>query len=235
MSAKICAIMQPTYLPWLGYFDLIDTSDTFVFLDDVQFQKKSWHQRNFIKGPNGPIRLTIPVLQKGKRFQKIDQVLINNQEDWTRRHLKSLETAYSKSLYFQEDIKLIKEVYELRWELLVDFNINIILLIMKMLNIKTSTLRSSSMEIDLTGNLKVIEICKQLGADKLYDAQGAIHFIDNEKFREENIEVIFQDYIHPTYRQLHGDFISHMSVIDLLFNEGQNSVNIIRSGSSGKF
>jgi hypothetical protein len=224
--------MQPTYLPWLGYLDLIDASDAFIFLDDVQFQRKSWHHRNYIKGPNGPIRLTIPVLQKGKRFQKIDQVVINNQEDWARSHLRSLEIAYSKSRYFQEYFQFYKNLYEKKWEWLVDLNIAFILLLMKLLSIKTPTLRASSMEIDLKGNLKVIELCKKMGADKLYDAAGAVDFIDNEKFQAENIEVEFQNYEHPTYSQLYGEFISHMSVVDLLFNEGPKSLEIIRSGSS---
>ena len=231
-NRKTCAVMQPTYLPWIGYFEMIDASDIFVFLDDVQFQRKSWQQRNIIKGPNGSVKLTVPVLQKGKRFQRIDQVVINNQENWAKRHLKSIEIAYLKSPYFKQYLPAFKSLYEKKYERLVDLNVSFIYMLMELLCIRTPTILSSSLNINSKANMKIIEICRILEVDELYDAAGAVNFINDELFQEANVRVVYQDYRHPKYNQLHGDFISHMSVVDLLYNEGPRSLEVIRSGSS---
>jgi len=229
---KIVGIMQPTYLPWIGYFEMIDVCDIFVFLDDVQFQRKSWQQRNVIKGTNGPILLTVPVFNKGKRFQKIEQVIINNNENWARQHLKSINMAYSKSYFYKQYWPAIALNYGLNYDLLVDLNISLISKLMELFNIRTPTIRSSSLKLDYNSNEKIVAICQQLKANELYDAAGAVKFIDATIFQNANIDVIYQDYHHPKYNQLHGEFISHMSVVDLLFNEGPRSLDIIRSGSS---
>lgn len=229
--SKVVGIMQPTYLPWMGYFEMIQASDVFILLDDVQFNKKSWQQRNSIKGPNGRIWLTVPVFQKGNRFQEINKVSINDQENWAKKHLKSLETSYAKSQYFDRYISVFRELYHNDWEYLADLTIASIRTLMEQIGITTPLQLSSAMEISLTGNEKVVEICKNVGADELYDAAGAVEFIDAKIFEEAGVQVTFQEYHHPEYRQLHGQFVSHMSTVDLLFNEGPRSLDIICLGA----
>lgn len=230
MTRKV-GIMQPTYLPWVGYFEMIAASDVFIFLDDVQFSKKSWQQRNRIKGANGPFWLTIPVQQRNGPFQKIQEVRIDNATAWQKKHLKSIEIAYIKSPHLAIYLHALRAVYEQEWTFLADFNIALISMLMATLDIHTPTIRSSSMGVTVDGNEKIIELCRKVEADELYDTAGARVFIDDELFAQAGITVTYQDYAHPEYRQPHGDFVSHMSIIDLLLSEGGNSLSIIRSGA----
>ena len=109
--SKIVGIMQPTYLPWMGYFELIDRSDCFVFLNDVQFQKKSWQHRNRIKGANGDILLSVPVQTKGRRFQKIYETEIDTNQQWVKSHLRTIEISYKKAPYFSDYFGILKDIY----------------------------------------------------------------------------------------------------------------------------
>lgn len=223
--------MQPTYIPWIGYFEMIAASDIFIFLDDVQFSKKSWQQRNRVKGANGEFWLTIPVVQKNGPFQKINEIFINNSMNWRQKHLKSIEMTYQKSQYFKQYISAVKEIYSEEWTYLADFNMASIHMLMEQIGISTPTIRSSAMAVAAKGNEKIVELCKYVEADELYDAAGAEKFIDNDLFNRSGIQVAFQNYMHPEYSQLHGAFMPYMSAIDLLFNHGANSLHVIRSGA----
>lgn len=231
---KRIGIMQPTYFPWLGYFEMIQATDVFVLLDDVQFNRKSWQQRNCIKGPSGRSWLTVPVFKKNNRYQKINKVRINRQQNWVRKHLKTLETFYSKSAYFDRYIEEVRGLFQNNWEFLADLNVASILFLMEQFGITTPLRISSVMEIEKTGNEKVLEICRNLEANELYDAAGAVKFIDADLFQKASTHVLFQDYHHPEYQQLHGPFIPYLSALDLLFNEGSRSLEIICSGAKRK-
>lgn len=224
-------IMQPTYLPWLGYFEMISSSDTFVLLDDVQFQKKSWQQRNRIKSAFGPLMLTVPVLTKGKRFQHISEVCINNQEGWSSKHLRSIELAYLKSRHYKDIFPALQQIYSKKWDSLVELNVSLLKLLMELLGISTLVTLSSDLKIAASGNEKIVAICEHCNCSRLYDAAGAVEFIDADLMERSGIEVVYQQYAHPVYHQLNGEFIPYMSVIDLLFNEGPASLEIIRSGA----
>lgn len=222
-------IMQPTYIPWMGYFDLIDQSDVFVFLDNVQFEKQSWQQRNKIKTPQGWIWLTVPVLQS--LGQKINDVKINNNSKWKEKHWKSIKYNYDKAPYFKRGINFFEELYHTNWEYLVDMNIHVIEWITKQLNIKKDFIKSSNMNIKGRKTELVVGICKELNADTYLSPLGsAIYIEENNLFEREGIKLEYQHFEHPTYKQLWGDFIPYMSVIDLLFNEGDKGLDIIRSG-----
>ena len=230
---KVISIMQPNYLPWLGYFEIIDRSEIFVFFDDVQFIKKDWDHRNRIKTNESAFWLTVPVLSKGKRFQKINEVKINNQINWKHKHLKNIESFYSKSKYYQQYISFFRKIYEKNWSALNYLNIETTIDIMKILNIESNCYLSSEMELISTeNNDRIIEICKKLNCTELYNSQGAKKIINSEKINNAGINIIFQDYKHPLYNQLHGTFTSHLSIVDLLFNEGPKSLDIIRSGTN---
>lgn len=227
---KTISIMQPTYLPWLGYFELMFKSDQFVFFDDVQFIKKSWHQRNRIKTATGELLLVIPILSKGKRFQKINETLIHNNSGWAKKHLLTIENNYRKAPFFQNYIDELRVIYSKPYEKLSDLNIDLIIFLKNKIGIKTPTILSSELNIQGKKNERIIDICKALKSNVLYDAHGAKEILDLEFFNKEGIKLVFQNYQHPVYRQQYGDFIPLLSTLDLLFNEGDNSLSIIKSG-----
>jgi hypothetical protein len=227
------SIMQPTYLPWLGYFELIDNCDLFVLFDDVQFAKKSWHQRNRIKTSNGELMLTVPVLTKGKLDQLIKDAQINNELPWRKKHFASIDKSYIKARYYAEYIDGLKDIYDQEHESLLILNFKLIEFIKNSLGITTKIALSS--EFDACGDRteKIINICKACKADALYDAKGAEDILNLDLFKENDIEIMFQEYEHPQYQQIQGGFVSHMSTLDLLFNKGPDSLNIIRLGIKG--
>ena len=224
------AIMQPIYLPWLGYFELMDNCDTFVYFDDVQYVKKTFQSRNKIKTNQGQLILKVPVLSKGKLDQKINKTLINNDINWRKKHFNSINNNYCNAPYFKDYIGEIKEIYNQDYTHLLELDINLIALLKKLIGIKTKTIFSSQLQVDGAKDKRIVNICKKLNANILYDAFGAKELLDASYFNENNIELIFQSYKHPIYQQQWGDFISHLSVLDLLMNEGPNALEIINSG-----
>jgi len=222
----IVAIHQPQYLPWLGYFDKIDKSDIFVLLDNVQYKKNEWQNRNRIKTVNGWQWVTLPVLYKFP--EKINQVKINNKVDWKRKHLNAILTNYSKSQYLNKYQSSFEDVYSENWECLVDINVHLIDLIIKTLGINTQTLKASKLQLRDDPTYRLIDVCKEVGADTYLAGEDGSKYMDLEKFKKENINITIQDFHHPVYSQLFGDFQSHMSIIDLLFNYGEDSLRIIR-------
>ena len=223
------SIMQPGYLPWLGFFELIEHCDQFVILDDVQYTKRDWRSRNRIRTKDGWMWLSVPVISKGLANQLISDAKINNDTSWSRKHLKNIKTNYMHAKFFNQYIKAFENIYSNKWDKLIDLNMEIIFFVVKELGIKTPIILSSSLSIpnDITNNERIIKICKSLKATNLYDSEGAKAFIDLKLFEEANINVTFQSYKHPEYTQTYKPFLKYMSIIDLLFNEGPNSKNII--------
>ena len=220
-------ILQPGYLPWLGFFEQMHSTDLFVILDDVQYDKKSWRNRNKIRTKDGWIWLTVPVITKGAFSQKTKDVMINNDIPWQRKHLKSLETNYKKASYYKDYMVFFQELYSKKWEYLVELDMAIIQFIKEQLNITTKLTFSSSLEVSGNKNEKILNICKKVGAAALYDGASAENFIDKNLFSKEGVALEFQQYNHPVYPQLFQPFIPYMSVIDLLFNCGQQSLVVI--------
>lgn len=231
MGAHTVAIMQPTYLPWIGYFDLIDQSDCFVFLDSVQFNKRSWQQRNRIKGPEGVLWLTVPVLSKGRRDQRILDVVIDHTTNFQQKNINTITHLYSKAPFFGEYIDELSIVFPKSHQFLADLNIELIRWLCARIGIRTQMLKSSSISV---GGKKVellVNICKALKADRYLSAEGSRTYIEeNNLFGQSGIDLRYQAYHHPQYRQLHGTFEPYLSVLDLLFNEGPSSLSVIRTG-----
>ncbi|MFA4911540.1 MAG: WbqC family protein [Desulfobacteria bacterium] len=222
----IVAIHQPQYLPWLGYFDKIEKTDIFVILDNVQYKKNEWQNRNRIKTANGWQWLTVPVQYKFP--ERIDQVKINNRIDWKRKHLNAIVINYGRSLYFNKYRSFFEGVYSQEWEYLVDINVCLINFLIKALGINTETLMASKLRLREDPTDRLIDICKEVGANTYLAGKDGRNYMDIEKFEKENIKVIFQDFQHPIYNQLFGEFESYMSVIDILFNYGEDSLRILR-------
>jgi len=219
--------MQPGYLPWLGFFELIYNCDIFVLLDDVQFTKKDWRSRNRIRSKDGWLWLSVPVLTKNKQSQLINEVKINSSINWRRKHLKTIEINYNKAKYLNNYFPFFEKLYSSNWTNLVDLNVEIINWALEALNIKTPIRISSSLNTKGRKEDKIINICKKLGATELYDSKAAQNILDLDKFNEGKIMVNFQDYRHPVYNQIYEPFLPYMSVIDLLFQYGPKSLNIL--------
>jgi hypothetical protein len=213
--------MQPTYLPWLGYFDLIKSADVFVFLDHVQFSKQSWQQRNNILSKNGKLMLTIPVIKDSAKNKPINNVDIDNSRKLHIKHLKSIRDNYSKSKNFDIIYKELEEIYLKNNGKLMSLNIDLIKYGCFKMGIKFDFIFSSDLEINNHKVKGIIEICEKLNANQYLSPIGAKEYIDeNNIFKKNNIELIYHKFDHPIYNQHNSEnFISHVSFIDYLFNK----------------
>jgi len=225
----IVAVHQPQYLPWLGYFDKMNRADVFCYLDNVQYKKNEWQNRNRIKSANGWQWLTVPVRY---RFpQKIHQVKINDETAWQRKHRQALASGYGKAPYFKEVMEALRPLYDRTWSNLADLNIAAAELLRNLLEIRPrQILEASRMELSREPSDRLIDICEAVGADTYLAGAGGADYMDLERFAERGVRVIFQDFRHPVYPQRFDGFISHLSVLDLLFNCGPDSSAILRSG-----
>ncbi|HOO57048.1 MAG TPA: WbqC family protein [bacterium] len=227
----IISVHQPQYLPWLGYFDKIDSSDIFVILDNVQFKKREFQNRNRIKTPNGPKWLTVPVKVKGRYHQLAKDVLIDIESGWHTRHAKALELNYRKSVFFENHFeKIAGFLQEGKFGRLADLNISMLRYFLGTLGIDTPILIESDLGVTGTGTERIINICKKAGADTYLSGAGGKNYMREEMFAEAGINLDYQEFAHPEYEQLFGSFMPFMSIADLLFNEGEKSLEIIRKG-----
>ena len=224
---KTIGILQPSYLPWLGYFEQIFRADVFVLYDDVQFEKGSWRNRNRIKTPQGAQWLTVPVLTKGREFPPINEVRVNNTEPWQKKHLRGLAQYYSKAPHYAEYAPKLARIIDQPWEKLCDLNIALIRHLSAVLGITTPMLLASELGIPGSGAARLVDILTQLGGTVFYEGAAGRDYIDESLFSSRGMRVEFQDYAHPEYTQLHGGFIPFLSVVDLLFNHGPNSLSIL--------
>lgn len=226
-------ILQPTYLSWMGYFELIDSSDIYVVFDHVQFERKSWQQKNRIKTTNGVAFLNVPV-QKMPLKTPICKIKISyDKENFLEKHWKSIELAYKRAQYFEKYKSFFEKIYSKEYVLLRDLNIEIIKLVCDILGIKKKIVFSSELNLKDEGmkkTEKIVNLCKKLGIAEFYEPGGGEVLFDESLFQKEGISVKFQDYEHPKYSQLWGEFVPYLSVIDLIFNQGDKSLSIIRSG-----
>lgn len=227
-------ILQPGYLPWLGFFEQLYRSDVFVIYDDVQYDKHGWRNRNRIKTQRGAQWLTVPVEMKFEEHPVIREVRIDNRRNWRKKHLESIRQNYSKAGFFEEYISLFEKAYALEWEYLVDLDMHFIEEISVLLGLDTGKIHQSS-KLGVSGGRteRLIKICHKLGTDTFYEGSAGRNYIDEEEFAAAGIKVEYQNYNHPVYDQLYGEFVSHLSVIDLLFNHGGDSLPILINEKNG--
>jgi hypothetical protein len=228
---KKIAIMQPTYLPWLGYFGLMACVDEFVILDDVQFERKSWQQKNRIKGIAGFVTLKIPVCKTGKLNTAINEIEIDWSSEFDRKHLRAIESAYARAAYWRPYGERIREMISRRNKRLADYTVSIIEELRAMLGIGTPLLRSAALPAPGKRQHRLVTICQTRGAGRYVSPTGSKTYLaDGDAFDKAGIELLYNEYEHPVYPQLHGDFVSHLSVIDLLLNCGPESLAILQAG-----
>ena len=228
--SKTIAVVQSNYIPWRGYFDLINSVDEFILYDDVQYTIRDWRNRNIIKTQNGPRWLTIPVEVKGKYFQKIKDTVISD-TTWGRKHWASIIRNYSRAKYFLMYRELFKDLY-LRSEdkLLSQINYRFIVAICQILGIRTTI--SRSMDYNLVGDKteRLVHLCKQAGATAYLSGPSAKAYLDEDVFRNDGIAVAYIDYSgYPEYRQLYPPFEPSVTIIDLIFNEGPSATGYMKS------
>jgi hypothetical protein len=225
------AIMQPTYLPWIGYFGMIDQADRFVFLDSVQFARRSWQQRNRIKTANGVQMLTVPVLKKGAREQTIAEVQIDAGARFAEKHRRAIEHALGKAPHFKDYAEGLFAVLEGGHEKLADLNIALIRWLCEAFGIAADFARSSEIAAEGAKADLLAALCTALGGEVYLSAPGSADYIEeSDAFETAGVTVAYHHYDHPAYAQLHGAFEPYMSAIDLLFNLGPESLDCIRSG-----
>ena len=222
------AIHQPQYLPWLGYFDKMDQSDVFVLLDDVQYKKNEWQNRNKIRNSDGWQWITVPV--QYEFGQAIKEIRIDNNQNWRDKHLKSLELNYSRAPFFAKYFPFFRESLSVEWEYLDDLNVHFIGHFSDILGIRTKLLKSSDLGIETSGTERLVDICERLEGEVYISGAGGSEYLDEQKFRNKGIVLEFQKYSHPQYWQVFGGFQPYMSVADLLFCHGDKSIEIIREG-----
>lgn len=230
MTKKI-AISQSNYIPWKGYFDNIAQVDEFILYDDMQYTKRDWRNRNKIKTPQGLKWMSIPVEVKGKFSQKIRDTKISD-TNWCKNHLALLKQNYSKSTSYKKAILFIEELYLAanNFKTISEINYHFITNICKYLNINTKISFSSEYKLLEEGKTeRLVDLCKQLQGDVYYTGSAAKNYMNTVLFGNESIEVKYYDYSGYTeYNQLHGEFEHGVSVLDLIFNEGDNATNFLK-------
>ncbi len=225
---KTIGILQPGYLPWLGFFEQLDRADLFVIYDDVQYDKNGWRNRNRIKTSQGIQWLTVPVIIGTSRM--INDILIDNRQKWQKKHLKSIEQNYRKSPYFEKYFHIFEEGFLSKWERLIDCDTFFIEKLKEALGINTPIIFSSDLKSKGKSVDRLVKILIELGGNAFYEGIAGKDYIDEKFFNEAGIKLIYQDYNHPEYNQMYGQFVPYLSVVDLIFNEGDESLKIIRSG-----
>ncbi|MCL1936761.1 MAG: WbqC family protein [Defluviitaleaceae bacterium] len=219
---------QISYIPWLPYFDKIIKSDVFVIDDTSQFEKGGYSNRNLIKTSQGKEYLTVPINYTNYKEQKLNQIKIAKDENWRRKHYRMIQCAYGKSPYFHKYNSKLQTFYSYDTENLSDFCRKFLEFILIEINIGTKIVYSSELK-GLVGKKSdfVLSLCRSLNATIYYSGKQGINYLDIEKFKYYGIEVIFQDYKFKTYSKKFGKFESGLSIIDLMMNHGEKSIDFI--------
>jgi hypothetical protein len=225
-------ILQPSYIPWRGYFDQIRRADLFIFYDDVQFDKRSWRNRNQIKTPTGKQWLTIPVFSHGAQTKNIpiNEIRIVWEQSWNQAHWKSLRHAYAAAPYFERYQPLLTDFFQRKDEYLADFTIDLTIALAREMGIAhTQFMRSSEIHgIDGQKTERLIQILKHVGASHYISGPSAREYIEEEIFKEAGISLEFMEYEYPEYPQLYPPFDPYVSVLDLLFMTGQDAIKYFK-------
>lgn len=217
----IVAAHQPNYLPWAGYFYKMARCDVFVLLDSVQYSRTSYTARCSIKQSDGRASwLSVPVLKKGRYFQNVNQVAIDDQKPWQSEHLKTLESFYSRAPHFKEYFWLMELVYRQKWENLSQLNRAVIIKLAEHLGIKAKIANLSELETVGKSTEMLVSLCRGLKATEYLSGTGGRNYLDQEKFQQAGIDLAYAKYQPRPYSQPWGEFVAGLSIADVLFNCG---------------
>jgi hypothetical protein len=226
---------QTAYLPWAGLIHKISLADKFVFFDCVQMSNDDWERRQYIKTANGKILLTVPLKSKGYRDKKLYELEIDNTQNWRKKHWDSIRFAYKKAKFFYVFESFLEDMYKQDFKYLTELNEYFLRWLLATLKIKVEIVRASDMDFEGQKSDLVLDMCKKLGADMyIFGSQGE-GYADKEAFERAGVKLYFQQYEHPVYPQLWGQFQPYMSVIDLLCDVGaEKAREIIQEGNITK-
>lgn len=232
---KIISAHQPAYLPWLGYLHKIAISDDFIILDEVQFERNSFINRNRIKTSSGPVWLSVPVLMSGHTRSTVSQMRIDNTADWKQKHWKSILQNYRKTKYFPKYADFFEGFYKREWSLLCEPIDYMLKFLLEQIGINTPVHKLSHLLVSSKKQDLILDLAKYFKADVFIFGALGKDYVDKTYFSDNGIYPYFQDYVHPEYKQPGKNFLAGMSVIDLLFNMGNECVlEIIMSGNITK-
>jgi hypothetical protein len=223
----LVAIHQPEHMPWLGFFEKLLRADLFVLLDDVQFSKGDFQNRNRVKGRDGAQWLTVPVAH---RFgQRINEVEVAG-DGWRLKHWKTIVTCYARAAHFEEFAEEFEELYGRPWAKLSELNVAAIRLLARAFGVERKFVFSSALGASGSKSELVLNICKAVGASAYYSGVAGRAYLDAEAFGREGIEMLVQEFEHPVYEQLfmrERGFVPNLSAVDLLFNRGAEGLGLI--------
>jgi len=230
---RVLAVLQPGYLPWLGYFDQVNRTDIFVHYDDVQYDKHGWRNRNRVKSSQGhPHWLTVPVLHSGKDWPRVMDVEIDQRSNWPRKHLGTLLQFYGKAPYFKRYFPELEEVLSQPFSRLVDLNLALTGKICSLLGLERQWERSSLLGVPGEKSERLISLCQRFGVTHYLTGDAARDYLDLPAFERIGVKVVWQDYRHPEYPQGPLAFVPYLSIVDLLLNCGPDSLRILAAGGS---
>lgn len=236
MSHQV-AICQPHYIPWIGYFEMIDRVDEFIFLDDVDVIQRDWKTRNRIRKERTSAEtkwLSVPIAHECRRLTPIAEARIGGDGTWQKRHLDAFAMVYAETPFFGEAKALFEECLAVEAATLGDLNVHMVRRTCAHLGITTSTQRASETPTEGCKTDKLAALSEIAGATTYLANNGSAGYLEPERFTSSGIAVTFQDYEHPTYAQSSGKqslpFLSHLSIFDLIANHGPNSLMILRQG-----
>ncbi len=235
INAKTIGILQPSYIPWIGYFEQIARADVFVFYDDVPFDKHGWRNRNRIKTDQGVRWLTVPVhASMACAEQRLNSISIcADAAKWKKKHRATLEQSYKKSLWFSQYAPDFFAILDQPWSFLSDLTIAILEWMCQSFDIRTPLVRSSQLGVHGGKNERLINIVTALGGTCFYEGAAGKNYIDRKLFAAHGIDLMFQAYLPREYPQLHGTFAPYLSALDLLFNCGPQAKDFIAGELSG--
>jgi hypothetical protein len=231
----LVAAHQPLFIPWIGYFDKINKVDLFVIVDNVQFTSEGWMRRNVIRGKNNLVSLVVPLYKMKSHWDsKINEIMIDEKDfRWKRVHLNSLQMNYGRTPYFSQIYPVIKEIYSQQFYHLCSLNIELIKAVCNYLEIRTPLIQSSQLNAVGKKTDLIIDICKKTNANSFMLGMGGSRDYAKRVLIESNgIKILEQDFQHPVYNQICGEFTPNLSILDLLFNCGPASKEILASSGT---
>jgi hypothetical protein len=223
-------IHQPNYFPYSGFFHKLSLADTFVMMDDTQYDKK-FTNRNRIIVPNGWIWITVPI-KKEQKFQSNKLIEINNNLDWKKTHWQKIQRSYSNAKFFNLYKDYFDSLYKKEWDLLFELNYETLTKTIEWLDLKIEIIKESELNVSGNSTDRLVNICKSIGADTYVSGIGGKEYMDENIFEKNKIKLEYQQFLHPEYPQHFSEnFIPNLSIIDLLSNMGSDSLKFL-SGQS---
>ncbi|MCC6794593.1 MAG: WbqC family protein [Candidatus Hydrogenedentes bacterium] len=222
----LCGIHQLHYLPWLRYFDKIARADVFIVLDNIQYNKNGWQNRNKIKGATGALLLTVPV--HAPLGSTLDEVAIDNTQPWRKKHWAAIQQNYQRAPYFSDHEAFLCEVYSREWRALNELNRHMLEYYVAVLGIHTRIAYSSELDVPGIATERLINLIHAVGADMYYSGAYALdQYLDASQLESSGIALHLQEWRAPVYPQFHGSFVPDLSIVDLLMHCGPVSLDVI--------